>query len=55
MNDLKKSYNVLVSLGLCGLRCLTGVTAKRKKLSKSCSVSRNFRYGVVVIGSISIF
>ena len=27
MNYFKKSYNVLVSLGLCGLRCLTGVTA----------------------------
>ena len=38
MNDFKKSYNVLVSLGLCGSKCLAGVTALREKLSKSCSV-----------------
>ena len=55
MNDFKKSCNVLVSLGLCGFRCLTGVTAQRKKLSKSCSVFRNFHYSVVAVGSISTF
>ena len=55
MNDFKKTYNVLVSLGLCVLRCLTGVTAQRKNLSKSCSVFQNFRYSVVAIGSISTF
>ena len=55
MNDFKKSYNVLVSLGLCGSKCLAGVTALREKLSKSCSVFQNFRFSVVAIGSISTF
>ena len=55
MNDIKKTYNVLVSLRLCVLRCLTGVTAQRKISVNPVPFSRTFVTVLSPLGALVIF
>ena len=50
-NDLKKTYDVLVSLKMLHW----SEVLKENRLSKSCSVFRNFRCSSVAIGIIRTF